>query len=211
MCSPRPPTPFHPWAVSASVFLGLIPTWKSILFQSVSTSSQFLRPSHSQPPPFVFQSHQLPCSFLSTPGPFVAPAFIQVFLLLWLSCQSQARFLGSLSSVTQPERLVLSLVLPWFFALTSLVLLGFPGGSDGKESACSAGDPGSVPGLGRSPGEGNGCALQYSCLENPMDRGAWQATVHEVTRVRYNWVINTLVLLNLGRNRSSSRWGNVGF
>ena len=52
---------------------------------------------------------------------------------------------------------------------------GFPGDSDGKESACNAGDPGLVPGLGRSPGEGNGNPLQYSCLENPMDRGAWQA------------------------------------
>ena len=49
--------------------------------------------------------------------------------------------------------------------------LGFPGGSDGKESACSVGDPGSIPGSGRSPGEGNGNSLQYSCLENPMDGG----------------------------------------
>ena len=52
-------------------------------------------------------------------------------------------------------------------------LIGFPGGSDGKASVCSAGDPGSIPGLGRSPGEGNGKPLQYSCLENPMDGGAW--------------------------------------
>ena len=50
---------------------------------------------------------------------------------------------------------------------------GFPGGSDGKESACSAGNPGSIPGSGRSPGEGNGNPLQYSCLENSVDRGAW--------------------------------------
>ena len=57
---------------------------------------------------------------------------------------------------------------------------GFPGGSDGKGSAYNAGDPGSIPGLGRSPGEGNGNPLQYSCLENPMDRGAWWATVHGV-------------------------------
>ena len=57
---------------------------------------------------------------------------------------------------------------------------GFLGGSDGKESACSAGDPGLIPGLGRSLGEGNGSLLQYSCLENPMDRGAWQATVHGI-------------------------------
>ena len=50
---------------------------------------------------------------------------------------------------------------------------GFPGGSDGNASVCNAGDRGSVPGLGRSPGEGNGSLLQYSCLENPMDLGAW--------------------------------------
>ena len=49
---------------------------------------------------------------------------------------------------------------------------GFPGGSDGKMSACNAGDPGSIPGSGRSPGEGNGNPLQHSCLENPMDGGA---------------------------------------
>ena len=54
----------------------------------------------------------------------------------------------------------------------------FPGGSDSKESACSAGDPGWTPGLGRSPGEWNGNPFQYSCLENSTDRGAWQATVH---------------------------------
>ena len=58
-----------------------------------------------------------------------------------------------------------------------LVLLGFPGGSEVKTSARNAGDPGSIPGSGRSPGEGNGNALQYSCLENPMDRGAWWYTV----------------------------------
>ena len=51
--------------------------------------------------------------------------------------------------------------------------LGFPGGSEVKVSACNVGDLGSIPGLGRSPGEGNGNPLQYSCLENPMDRGAW--------------------------------------
>ena len=59
--------------------------------------------------------------------------------------------------------------------------LGFLGGSDGKESACNAGDPSSIPGSGRSPGEGNGNSLQYSCLENSMDRGVWRATVHGVT------------------------------
>ena len=56
----------------------------------------------------------------------------------------------------------------------------FPGGSDGEVSAYNVGDPGSIPGLGRSPREGNGNLLQYSCLENAMDRGTWQATVHRV-------------------------------
>ena len=66
--------------------------------------------------------------------------------------------------------------------MVSTVLPGFPGGSDGKESACNEGDPGSIPGSGRSPGEGNGNTLQYPCLENPMDRGAWRAMVHGVTK-----------------------------
>ena len=62
--------------------------------------------------------------------------------------------------------------------------ISFPGGSEVKASACIAGDLGSIPGLGRSPGEGNGNPLQYSCLENPMDRGAWWATVHGVAKSR---------------------------
>ena len=61
---------------------------------------------------------------------------------------------------------------------------GFPDGSVGKESACNAGHMGSIPGLGRSSGEGNGYLLQYSCLENLTDRGAWQATVHGLAK---NW------------------------
>ena len=62
------------------------------------------------------------------------------------------------------------------------IILGFPGGSAGKESACNGRDLGLIPELGRSPGEGNGYPLQYSCLENPMDRGAWWATVPGVTK-----------------------------
>ena len=69
------------------------------------------------------------------------------------------------------------------------VFLGFPGGSHGKESACKVGDLGSVPGLGRSPGEGNGYPLQYSCLENPMDRGIPCAAVH-VAAVRRDQATN---------------------
>ena len=61
---------------------------------------------------------------------------------------------------------------------------GFPSGSDGKETACNAGDLGLIPGSGRPPGEENGNPLQYSCLENPMVRGAWQSTVHGVAKSR---------------------------
>ena len=59
---------------------------------------------------------------------------------------------------------------------------GFLDGSDSKESACNARDLSWIPGLGRSPGEGKGYSLQYSCLENSMDRGAWQGTVHGVAK-----------------------------
>ena len=64
--------------------------------------------------------------------------------------------------------------------------MGFPGGSDGKESACNEGDLGLISGSGRSPGEGNGNPLQCSCLENPMDGGAWWAIVHWSQRVGYD-------------------------
>ena len=69
----------------------------------------------------------------------------------------------------------------WFFLLG---IRDFPGGSDGKASVYNTGDPGLIPGSGISPGEGNGNPLQYSCLENPMDRGAWQVTVHAVMKSR---------------------------
>ena len=73
--------------------------------------------------------------------------------------------------------------------------------SDGKESACDGGDRGLIPGSGRSPGEGNGNPLQNSCLENPMNREAWQATVHGVTNSQtqlsdkhfyYNYIVETI-------------------
>ena len=62
--------------------------------------------------------------------------------------------------------------------------VGFPGGSDSNESACNAGDLGLIPESGRSPGEGVGNPLQYSCLENPADGGAWQVAVHRVAQSR---------------------------
>ena len=68
--------------------------------------------------------------------------------------------------------------------LLRLRLMDFTGSSDGKESACNAGDPGSILGSGKSPGEGNGNPLQYSYLESSMDRGAWRSTVHGVAKSR---------------------------
>ena len=65
---------------------------------------------------------------------------------------------------------------------SSYMCMSFPGGSEVKASACNEGDLGSIPGLGGSPGEGNGNPLQYSCLENPMDGEAWWATVHRVAK-----------------------------
>ena len=67
--------------------------------------------------------------------------------------------------------------------------MGFPGGSDDKESECNSGDLGSILGSGRSPGEGNGYPLQYSCLENSMDRGTWQGTVPVVAK-SWKWLSN---------------------
>ena len=80
-----------------------------------------------------------------------------------------------------------NLLLP--LALSRGILRAFPGGSVGKESACNARDSSLIPGLGRSPGEGNGNLLQHSCLGNLMDKEAWQTTVHGVARVRHNLVI----------------------
>ena len=66
---------------------------------------------------------------------------------------------------------------------TFFLYMGFLGGSAGKESTCNVGDLGLIPGLGRSPGERNGYSFQYSCLENPMNRGAWQGTVHGAAKL----------------------------
>ena len=77
--------------------------------------------------------------------------------------------------------------------VSSILAKKLPGGSVGKESACNVGDLGSIPGSGRSPGEGHGNTLQYSYLENPMDRRAWWATQFMgLQRVRHDWAANTL-------------------
>ena len=101
------------------------------------------------------------------------------------------RILYQLSHQASPKGHITSHLIdgPVFFFLRvfqklyRLKVLSFPGGSAGKESACNVGDLGSIPVLGRSPGGGHGKPLQYSCLENPMDRGAWWAT--ELRRVRH--------------------------
>ena len=74
----------------------------------------------------------------------------------------------------------------YFKCFLVLTHLGFSGGSAGKESACKAGDTGLIPGSGRSPGEGNDYPLQFSCLDDSMDKEALRAVVHEVTRVRHD-------------------------
>ena len=91
---------------------------------------------------------------------------------LWEGMVSLTRVEGVSSQPCHGEQLGLTTPLG---STVGLVFSCFPGSLDGKEPACNASDPGSIPGLGRSPGEGNGYPLQYSCLENPMDRGAWQA------------------------------------
>ena len=104
------------------------------------------------------------------------------------SGQLQARSLEVSEPPGRPPDGLLSLLFnhfvgePVFTMWSHGCINSFPGGSDGKESTCNEGDPGSgsIPGLGRYPGEGNGNPLQYSSLENPMDRGAWWVTVHGV-------------------------------
>ena len=89
-----------------------------------------------------------------------------------------------------------ALVIRTVWLLGHNVVFGFPDVSDGKESACSVGDPGSIPGLGRSPRDGNGYPLQYPCLENLMDRGAWWAAAHGVPKSRaWLWLTLTYLLI----------------
>ena len=88
-------------------------------------------------------------------------------------------------------------IIKFILRVQNIIKLYYIYSSVSKDSACNAGDPGSIPGLGRSPREGNGNPLQCYCLENPMDRGAWQATVHGVSRVGHNLVIKEREILYL--------------
>ena len=105
--------------------------------------------------------------------------FSQALVLIFI--QHLTCYLGTalLLSVSFSRVCIFPLKLFYAFLVTHL---GFPGSSDGRESACNARDAGSIPRMGRSPGERTGDPLHYSCLKNPMDRGAWRATVHGVTK-----------------------------
>ena len=115
------------------------------------------------------------------------------------SQKSQVSSQGPHVSELQGLKLLFFLVLIKVYLIYSVVLFwGFLCSSDSKESACKAGDQGSIPGSGRSPGEGHGNPLQYSCLENPMDRGAWWATQPMgLQRVRHEWTTEHVVLFQV--------------
>ena len=83
--------------------------------------------------------------------------------------------------------------MKWLLGLRAPAGMGFPGGSEGEDSTYKVGDLGSIPGSGRPPGEGNGNPLQYCCLENPMDRGAWRATAHGVAKSQTGLSTHALV------------------
>ena len=115
--------------------------------------------------------------------------------MLWTCCIQYASKFGKTQQCAQDWKRSVFIPIPkkgnakecsnyHTIALISHASKDFPGGSDGKASAYNAGDLGSIPGSGRSPGEGNGNPLQYSCLENPMDGGAWWATVHGLAKSR---------------------------
>ena len=131
------------------------------------------------------------------------------FLLIFIKVQLPSNVVLA-STVQQSEPAVCRHTSPHFWIPSHLghhiALSGVPwatqwGGflhnSAGEESTCNSGDPGSVPGLGRSPGEGNGSPLQYSCLKNTMDRGAWRATVCGVARVGHDWVTNPIYISHI--------------
>ena len=130
----------------------------------MKVSSDDLWPSEAYGTPMSSQ----PSCWLHRP---VHPLFISEF---GTHCYP---FYACLLGISKPNEILYGSI---FVQLVSSC--GFPSGSEGKEPACNAEDPGSIPGSGRSPGEGNGNPLQYSCLENPMDRGAWQAVVHGVAK-----------------------------
>ena len=114
-----------------------------------------------------------PCSFLGLFLGSTSPILVHLLLIRQSNDLSQWKPTYELEGNPLQED-----IANFSSPLPTVVPMGFPGGSDGKESACNVGDPGSIPESGRSPGEGNDSLLQYSCMENSMDRAAWQATVY---------------------------------
>ena len=111
---------------------------------------------------------------LAHASPLASCGLLAIFRVAWLT-EASPLSLPSCSTAVSPH---MSVTRSPLFMRT----LGFPGGSDGKESTCNVGNLGSIPGLGRSPGEGNSYPLQYSFLKNSMDRGLWRATVHGIAK-----------------------------
>ena len=120
------------------------------------------------------------CSFSFNISPSNEHPGLISFRMVWLDSFAVQRTVKSLLQHHGSKASIIphSALFPW----------GFPGGSEVKTSAYNAGDLGSIPGLGRSPGEGKDNPLQYSCLENPMNGGAWWATVHGVTKSQFSSV-----------------------
>ena len=143
---------------------------------------QLMKSCHSRLPPILFSS-AVDCASFSNIHRYLLSAHFGVRQLKFSDTKVDSAFPQEAHSLVSPKKMtrLLKNISATSFLL-SISHYCFPGGSDGKESACNAGNLGSVPGLGRSPGERNGNPLQDSCLENPMDRGAWWATVHGVTK-----------------------------
>ena len=126
--------------------------------------------------------------------------------ILSLACSACVNHQPSLNNQLKRnlETVIMVFTLVYEFSCCLLfIFANFPGGSDGKASVYNAGDPGSSPGLGRSPGEGNGNPFQYYCLENPTDRGAWQAPVYGVAESRTRLSDFTSLLLSTSPNLNS--------
>ena len=97
--------------------------------------------------------------------------------------------------------------MPWRWVVIPKVVLSANNPPAVQETACGTGDPGLVPGSGKSPGEGNGNPLHYSCLENPMDRGAWWALIHGVTRVGHDFATKPQPHMEMGARLPCARAG----
>ena len=135
-------------------------------------------------------------TFINPPPNFISPLSVQDYYFFFLKWHKKIQiffidiFKGNTGTWEKGFRLGF-----WLILIAYAIWKGFPPSSVSKESACNAEDMGSIPGSGRSPGEGNGNPIQYSWLENSMDRGTLRATVHGVARVGHDWVTFTTSLL----------------